>query len=215
MQFDLAELTCLLLFAIAVIKSLNATTRHVLLSNQVVQRSVLAISLMLVGFWSLKAGLYPGLDIHVLALTGVTLTLGPRLSILTAALSHSLQLGLGLVPFEQIGSYALFTSLLPILFSYALFLMCYQYITRHLFVYIFVNSFLGAGLTAVFHIGLMTGYHYFSGHYDWQILLDNYTFLASLIWFPEATINGMAMTVLIIYHPHWVRTFYDNEYLAR
>lgn len=215
MQFDLAELTCLLLFAIAVIKSLNATTRHILLSNQVVQRSVLAISLMLVGFWSLKAGLYPGLDIHVLALTGVTLTLGPRLAILTAALSHSLQLGIGLVPFEQIGSYALFTSLLPILFSYALFLLCYQYITRHLFVYIFVNSFLGAGLTAVFHIGLMTGYHYFSGHYDWQTLLDNYTFLASLIWFPEATINGMAMTVLIIYRPHWVRTFYDNEYLAR
>lgn len=213
MQFDVAELVCFLLFIVALVKAFDSKTRVILFTNQTVQRSVFAISLILVGFWSLTAGLLDGLDIHILALTGVTLTLGPRIAIVCAFLAHTLQLGLGLVPFSQIGSYALLTSLLPILFSYGLFLLCYQYLTRHVFIYIFLNCFIGGGLSAIFHIFLMTGYHYFSGHYDWQTLKDNYTVLATLIWFPEATINGMAMTVMIIYRPHWVRTFYDNHYL--
>lgn len=215
MQFDGSELICAIIFILALAKAFDKKTRHILFTNQTVQRSVFAISLLFLGFWSSKAGLLEGLDIHILALTGVTLTLGPRIAIVCAFLAHSLQLGLGLIPLEQISSYALFTSLLPILFSYSLFLLCYQYLARHLFIYIFINSFLGAGLTAIFHIGLMTLYHYFSGHYDWQTLIDNYTILASLIWFPEAMVNGMAMTVLIIYRPHWVRTYYDNEYLKQ
>ena len=215
MTLSLSELFLLLVFAVALVNSFNYTNRKILLQNQVVQRSILAMSLMLVGFWSTKAGLLTGLDIHVLAVTGVTLVLGPRLAIICASLAHALQLGLGLIPFEQIGSYMVFTSLLPILFSYSLFVLCYHYLARHVFIYIFINSFLGAGLTAIFHIGLMTLYHYTTGSFNWQTLLDNYTFLASLIWFPEATLNGMAMTVLIIYRPHWVRTFYDNEYLKQ
>jgi len=35
-------------------------------------------------------------------------------------------------------------------------------------------------------------------------------FLASWAW-----LNGMAMTLLAVYRPHWVNTFFDREYLGR
>jgi len=50
--------------------------------------------------------------------------------------------------------------------------------------------------------------------YSWQIINDNYWQLALLLWFPEALLNGSAVTLMAIYRPHWLRTFYDREYLA-
>ncbi len=38
--------------------------------------------------------------------------------------------------------------------------------------------------------------------------------LALLIWFPEGLLNGMAITLMTVYRPQWLRTFYDNEYLS-
>ena len=31
----------------------------------------------------------------------------------------------------------------------------------------------------------------------------------------EPLLNGMAMTLLAVYRPHWVNTFFDREYLGR
>ena len=53
------------------------------------------------------------------------------------------------------------------------------------------------------------------GQYNWQELADNYVYLSAIIWFPEAMLNGMAITLLITYRPHWVKTFYDKDYLDK
>ena len=58
-------------------------------------------------------------------------------------------------------------------------------------------------------------YYWLIDTYTFQQLLDNYLFYATLIWFPEAMLNGMAITLLITYKPHWVKTFYDKEYLDK
>ena len=42
---------------------------------------------------------------------------------------------------------------------------------------------------------------------------ENYLILCAIIWFPEAMLNGMAITLMITYRPHWVKTFYDKDYL--
>lgn len=212
MLFDTTELICLLLVLFAVFRALNSQTRSILLTSKTVQRGVLALSLILVGFWSLTAGLVTGLSIHLLAITSITLIFGPRIAIVCAFLAHLLQLCFGLVPITYIASDALFTSVLPILFNYCILLITYQYLPRHPFVYIFINAFFVAGMTALFHMACITAYHYLAGHYDWQVLYDNYVFIAILIWFPEATINGIVITILIVYRPQWVRTFYEKEY---
>src|SRR5690625_721480 len=49
-----------------------------------VRQQVIACILMLVFLWILKTGIQPGLDVHFLGLTAVTLMLGWRLSIVVA-----------------------------------------------------------------------------------------------------------------------------------
>ena len=60
---------------------------------------------------------------------------------------------------------------------------------------------------------LIGGYYYLDGVHDWLTVKDNYLILISLMLFPEAMLNGMTMTLLIIYKPTWVYTFYDKHYL--
>jgi uncharacterized membrane protein len=61
----------------------------------------------------------------------------------------------------------------------------------------------------------LSGYFYFDGIYSWQIIEDNYLMLTTLMFFPEAMFNGMTITLLIIYKPEWVYTFYDKLYLDK
>lgn len=215
MDISLVEVVCLLLLLLAVLKSANKATLSILINNSTVQHSVLLISLVLFGLWSAKAGLLAGLDVHLLALTAVTLILGPRLAIISAFLALLLQLGFGQLAFSQFASTALTSAVLPILLSYGIFLLAFAHLPRHLFVYVFVNAFLAAGITIVFQILLVTAFTLWQGNYSSVEVFENYTLLASLMWFPESTINGMLITVLIVYRPHWVRTFYDKQYLDK
>ena len=59
----------------------------------------------------------------------------------------------------------------------------------------------------------LSGYFYLEGMYSWQVIEDNYLVLTSLMLFPEAMFNGMTVTLLVIYKPEWVYTFYDKLYL--
>ena len=86
-------------------------------------------------------------------------------------------------------------------------------LTLTFFVYIFVCSFILAGFIACLKISLGALFYLLIGQYNWQELADNYVYLSAIIWFPEAMLNGMAITLLITYRPHWVKTFYDKDYL--
>ena len=102
---------------------------------------------------------------------------------------------------------------IPILLSYLGFIISYQYLPRHFFVYIFVCAFITAGFIACIKISLGALFYLAIGQYNWQELADNYVYLSAIIWFPEAMLNGMAITIMITYRPHWVKTFYDKDYL--
>lgn len=54
-----------------------------------------------------------------------------------------------------------------------------------------------------------------SGAYPWHTISADYLSIWPLLLFPEALLNGMAMTLLAVYRPHWVNTFFDREYLGR
>ena len=56
-------------------------------------------------------------------------------------------------------------------------------------------------------------FYYLLGDYSFIEISENYLILCAIIWFPEAMLNGMAITLMITYRPHWVKTFYDKDYL--
>ncbi|WP_105255584.1 energy-coupling factor ABC transporter permease [Pseudoalteromonas sp. T1lg75] len=178
------------------------------------QTGLFACALVLALLWRIKAGIAPGLDIHILGITAVTLILGWRLASLAAVLATALLAGFSTIAWENAAVFVLTTALIPIYFSYGIFVLVYNLLPRHLFIYLFVCSFLCAALANCLKIFVGALYYWAIGTYEWSMLMDNYVILSALIWFPEAMLTGMAMTLLVIYRPHWVRTFYDKEYLA-
>ena len=59
----------------------------------------------------------------------------------------------------------------------------------------------------------MAGYMVWSGQYGWQMVQNDYLSILPLLLFPEALLNGMAITLLVVFRPQWVCTFYDRDYL--
>ena len=209
------ELFCALLYVGFFVSAMNKAAWTQILTHPTLQHSVMATSTIIAGLWAVKAGIYPQLDVHLLAMTAVTLVFGWRFAVLISTFALLLLVLFDVVPIWQVALYGLTTAILPIVITYGVFLLCYHFLPRHVFVYIFIGSFLTAALTAVAHILTNSLLFYALDQYDWPTIFDNYTVLAALIWFPEATINGMVITLLIIYRPHWVKTFYDKDYLAQ
>ncbi|MBV2128023.1 energy-coupling factor ABC transporter permease [Arsukibacterium indicum] len=172
--------------------------------------SIVVIALL----WTVQAGIEPSLELHLLGITTLVLCHGWRIAWLIGSIAVVFLVAAGKVNVADTGSMALLTVVLPALFSYLIFALSYHYLPRHLFIYIFVAGFANAALTIIFKMSLTAFWLYYQGTYSWNSVYQNYLQLALLIWFAEALLNGMAVTLMSVYRPHWLRTFYDNEYLS-
>jgi uncharacterized membrane protein len=172
-------------------------------------------SVLLIGLlWMARAGIQLGLELHLLGITTLVLCHGWRIAWLIGSLATMILVAIGTITLADAGSVALLTVVLPALFSYMIFSLSYHYLPRHLFIYIFIAGFANAALTITLKILLTSLWFYWQGHYSWHSIYQNYLQLALLIWFAEALLNGMAITLMSVYRPHWLRTFYNNEYLS-
>lgn len=163
--------------------------------------------------WSTQASVKEGLSLHFLALTTLTMMYGWRSAfILTLPVSAALAL-FGKISFAALPEYLLLSSLLPILISYSIFALSYHYLPRNIFVFIFVAGFFNAGVTGSLHLLLNSLYIWQLGAYDWITITDNYLIFVPLLAFPEGLLNGMALAILAVFRPEWLRVFSDRDYL--
>ena len=209
---EIQGLMWVLVLAIAIF-SFDKNTYKSLYKTSARQTGLLACALVFALLWRIKAGILTGLDLHILGITAATLILGWRLAILSSLLASALLFSFGQVSFNLLPVQILIGAFIPILLSYLSFVVCYHYLPKHFFVYIFVCAFITAGFIACIKISLGALFYFSLGQYNWQELADNYVYLSAIIWFPEAMLNGMGITILITYRPHWVKTFYDKDYL--
>lgn len=114
---------------------------------------------------------------------------------------------------DMLGINFLLGVLAPISLTYGFYSLTFHKLPRHIFIYIFLCAFIPGALTIGLKMLAFSGYFYLDGWYNWQVITDNYLILTTLMLFPEAMFNGMTMTLLIIYKPEWVYTFYDKLYL--
>ncbi|WP_154171636.1 energy-coupling factor ABC transporter permease [Vibrio metoecus] len=163
--------------------------------------------------WSAQASVKEGLNIHFLALTTLTMMYGWRSAfIITIPVTTALAL-VGKISFAALPEYLLLSSLLPILISYSVFALSYHYLPRNIFVFIFVAGFFNAGVTGSLHLLLNSLYVWEMGTYDWKTIMDNYLIFIPLLAFPEGLLNGMALAILAVFRPEWLRVFSDRDYL--
>ncbi|MGS2721580.1 energy-coupling factor ABC transporter permease [Paraglaciecola aestuariivivens] len=184
-----------------------------LVSNKKCQHLVFGSAACVFILWMFRTGIYPGLTVHFLWLSALPLVLGFRWAIISASIAL---LGVTLVgqePITLLGVNFIFGVLAPIALTYSIYSVTFHKLPRHIFIYIFLCAFIPGALTIGLKMLALSGYFYLDNLYPWFVIQDNYLILSTLMLFPEAMFNGMTITLLIIYKPHWVYTFYDKAYL--
>jgi uncharacterized membrane protein len=173
------------------------------------------VVLMLV--WSMKAGVKPGLNLHMLGVTAFTLMFGRQLallglSVVLAAVSFNAALK-GVEGWQAFALNALVLVVFPVFVAHTILRCVERYLPANIFVYIFVAAFFGAAFNVIATGALTVLLLLVSGAYAAELLFSEYFPFYVLLGFSEAWLNGAAITLMVVYYPHWVGSFDDRRYL--
>ncbi len=169
------------------------------------------VALMLL--WTLRAGVAPGLSLHVLGATFLTLMFGWRLALLglcivLAGATLAGQSGLATYPLN-----ALLLGALPVGVSEAVRRAAEHLLPRHLFVYLFVSGFFNAALAVGAAALASAFFQSAAGIHALGYLAEHYLPFVVLLLFPEAFLTGVCLSYFVIYHPDWVASYREELYL--
>ena len=163
--------------------------------------------------WSIRAGIRPGLGFHLLGATACTLMFGPRLALLAMTLVMIGAAVAGSLQWWSLPLNILLMGALPVALSWGILRAVERWLPANLFVYLFVAAFFGAG-AAMLSTGLgasvLLGT---AGVYRFDDLAREYIPWFLLMAWAEAFTTGGALTLMVVYRPHWVATFDDARYL--
>jgi uncharacterized membrane protein len=167
--------------------------------------------------WSMKAGVKPGLSLHLLGATALTLMFGRQLaivgfSVVLAAVSFNQSLK-GIHGWQAYAMNAMVLAVFPVFVAEAIRRFVERVLPANFFIYIFIAAFLGAAIAAV-STGLLATLLLWAGDvYPAELLFEDYFPYYILLGFSEAWLNGAVITMMVVYAPHWVGSFDDRRYL--
>lgn len=162
--------------------------------------------------WRQGGGITEGMEFHLLMVTTVTLMFGWQYALITVSMA---QLGLTLEGRAEWMAYSvnvLCNGVIPIFITYGLYRLKYILMPRHFIVYIYIAAFFGGALSMLISRLAGMGLLLLSGTYT-LLSLGNEPLFIIVMLFPEAFLNGLIMTVLVVYRPEWVSSFNDDKYL--
>ncbi|ELL7085064.1 energy-coupling factor ABC transporter permease [Vibrio fluvialis] len=210
---ELASLIIVLIFLALALRDVRITFWPKFTHEKSFQHLTYFVIFALFLLWSAQASVKEGLQIHFLALTTLTMMYGRRCAfVLTLPVTVALVV-VGKLGLYDVPEYLLLSVLLPILISYAIFALSYHYLPRNIFVFIFVAGFFNGGMTGSLHLLLNTLYQLTFSSHDWHTIYDNYLIFVPLLAFPEGLLNGMALAILSVFKPEWLRVFSDRDYI--
>lgn len=169
--------------------------------------------LLVVGLWSVKASIGPGLSFHLLGATLLTLMFGWQFAVVALAFVLALITYLGGAGWDAFAANWLTMAVVPAMVAWGALLVTYRFVPRNFFVYTFVNAFLVGALTMLASIVSLSLVLVFGEVISWARLSYQFLPLLPMMMAPEAFINGFLMTALVIYKVEWVSTFTDEQYL--
>ncbi|HZJ93094.1 MAG TPA: energy-coupling factor ABC transporter permease [Thiopseudomonas sp.] len=163
--------------------------------------------------WLVRRDFPSGLSFHFIGMTAVTLLLDWPLAILAGFIAQLALLALGKQELSVLGVNGMLLIILPVFIAHC----CARGIERlqpeNLFMYIFFSGFFPAALTAALCIMSGTLLLWSSGIYELPSELGDFLGMILLVSFPEAFINGMAVTAFVVFKPEWLETFNYSRYL--
>jgi uncharacterized membrane protein len=174
----------------------------------------LGTSVALLLLWSIRTGLHPGLSFHLLGATACTLMFGPRLAIAAMAVVTAGSAAAGSLDWWSLPINLMVMGMAPVLVSSGILRVVERWLPSHLFVYIFCAAFFGAALAMIATGCLASLLLGAAGVYPGDYLLTEYLPWFLLMAWAEAFTTGAAITLMVVYRPHWVGTFDDLRYLG-
>lgn len=170
------------------------------------------VALLLI--WSLKAGIRPGLDLHLLGATLLTLMFGWQLALVAVSL---VLLGITLNgggDFATFSVNALVMGALPIGLSTVVQRGAIRYLPHQFFVYVIVNAYFCAGLAMGAVAAGASLLLLCCGPYDFGQLSRSFLPFVPFMIFAEGFFTGMLAASLALMRPEWIWSFDDRRYLA-
>ncbi|MFW1676641.1 energy-coupling factor ABC transporter permease [Pontibacter sp. JAM-7] len=202
-----------LIYSVVVMLAAWRAPWRVIAGNRVLQHMLFGATAVLMLLWSMRAGISPGLGIHFLGVTLLTLMLGWDLAILAASIALVGMALIGRESWDGLFLNGLCSVVLPVVVSWLVFRAVDRFLPKNFFIYLFVCGFFGAAL-AVAAAGLTTGALLVAaGIYELDKIVMEYVRYLPLIMFPEGLMNGIILTGLLVFHPDLVRTFDARIYI--
>jgi len=200
-------------YLLALLVALWHAPWRILNSNIRLQHLLMGGTVALMAMWALRAGISPGLSIHFLGITVLTLVFGWDLAILAASLALLGMTLLGLESWQGFSASAVTSILIPVAVSYGILRFVEWKLPRNFFVYLSITAFIGSGI-AVASAGLSSAaLLWLNDVYSWEKIQHEYVIYLPLIMVPEALLCGGLMTGLMVFMPDWLRTFDSRVYI--
>ncbi|MBC3365077.1 energy-coupling factor ABC transporter permease [Pseudomonas sp. SWRI154] len=164
--------------------------------------------------WLVRRDFDTGVSYHFIGMTAVTLLLDWPLAILGGLLAQLALVLLGRQDLAAVGINGALLVLLPVLITECCAILVERAQPRNLFVYIFCSGFLAAALSALICLLVGLGLLWHDGLFAMPYWLEDFIGYLWLIIFPEAFINGMVVSALVVFSPEWLETFNRTRYLS-
>lgn len=163
--------------------------------------------------WRMRTGMVPAVPVHFLCLTTLTLMFGVPLAIVAAAILTAAMGVIGLEAWSSLPGSFLTLGAVPVLVTWLALNASRRYLPPNPFVYIFVCAFFGAA--AAMLVAVMANSVLLLGakQVSFSELREGYLAILPLMMFPEAFINGLIVTGLVVFKPAWIASFDDDLYL--
>ncbi len=203
----------LVAFGVLVLALLQRPWRA-LLADSGLQHRWLAASVAVLLMWQLRAQAVDWLTLHLMFTALLVLIFKAPLALLSLLLINLAMVVTGRVAWPLLGVNLLVTGVMPALTMVIIWRLVDRFLPDNLMVFLFVCGFFGAALTSLAAglaaVGLML-----LGASDAYALYQalEYARFLPLLMPSEAFITGMLMSILLVYHPHWVATFNDHRYI--
>lgn len=174
---------------------------------------LLGFAVCLTLIWSMKAGVKPGLNLHLLGAMAATLALGPWKAIAALALALCGITLNGALEWGDWPANFVLMVLVPVSVASGLHRLIERLLPAHFFIFIFVTGFAGSALTAIAQGLTASSVLALSGAYSADFLWSDYLPFFLLLGFSEGWISGAIITLMVVYRPEWVSAFDDRRYL--
>ncbi|MCP3752280.1 energy-coupling factor ABC transporter permease [Pseudomonas sp. SBB6] len=167
----------------------------------------------LFALWLVRRDFDTGVSYHFIGMTAVTLLLDWPLAIVGGLLAQLGLLALGRQDLAAMGVNGLLLIGLPVLVTEVCAMLVERAQPRNLFVYIFCSGFFAAALSALLCLLGGLGLLWMDGRFVMPEWIEDFIGYLWLIIFPEAFINGMVVSALVVFCPEWLETFNRTRYL--